>query len=122
MRLKENSGGQNTWEEPLSLRRQQEEPVTTGNGHLSQSLRGNSMTATVPGSDSTHSMKRADSATPSSSHWQWPKVYPQEGGTGTQGYKYGSVGEQLPTMYKTLDSIPNTTTKTKPQDQPRCPT
>lgn len=40
MRLKENSGGQNTWEEKPGLRRQQEELVTMGNGHLSQSLWG----------------------------------------------------------------------------------
>lgn len=69
-RLEENSGGQNTREDKVGLGRQQEEPVTTGNGHFSQSLRGNSMTATVQGSDSTHSMKRADYTTPSSSHWQ----------------------------------------------------
>lgn len=102
-------------EEKLGLRRQQEELVTTGNGHLSQSLRGNSMTATVQGSGWTRSMKRAGST-----------LLPAHAGNDQKSERQPRAmamaqweGTYLST-YKTLDSIPNTITKTKPQDQPRC--
>lgn len=86
-----------------------EELVATGKGHLSHSLRGNSMTATVQAI--LHTARREQAAPLLPVHTD-----------NDQKSETTRAGEHLSSMYETLASISNTTTKTKPQDQPRCPT